>query len=460
MTIYQPDISSRSGPKYRAIAQAIGDDIAAGRLAPGTRLPAHRDLAWRLGVTVGTVSRAYGEAAKLDLIGGEVGRGTYVLEPARAETTSLAGPVSHLIEMTQNSPPLGPHGAALSDSLQHLAAIPNGNALLGYNTEIGPEVHRRAGAAWLRRVGLNVGADDIIMMGGAQLALLSALMTFSKANDPVLLEQLTYSQLIDEVHFTQRHPVPLAMDDEGIEPQALDTACRETGAKLLFLVPTLQNPTNAVMSLARRQAIIEVARRHDLLMVEDDVYGYLLQERPPPIAALAPERTIYITSASKCLAPGLRVAWVVAPRDRLPRLAEAARIITVTQPGVMGAVASHWIDGGRAETLLHWLRREVAARYGIAREKLAGLDWHGHEAAFHVMLKLPAPWHSDDFTAAARMAGITVQPISSFTVGVGALVEAVRVTLTQVSDHETLGQALATLRNILERGPSRPRAVI
>ncbi|MBT7760104.1 MAG: PLP-dependent aminotransferase family protein, partial [Rhodospirillaceae bacterium] len=123
-------------------------------------------------------------------------------------------------------------------------------------------------------------------------------------------------------------------------------------------------------------------------------------------------------------------------------------------------VASHWIDGGRAETLLHWLRREVAARYGIAREKLAGLDWHGHEAAFHVMLKLPAPWHSDDFTAAARMAGITVQPISSFTVGVGALVEAVRVTLTQVSDHETLGQALATLRNILERGPSRPRAVI
>ena len=113
MTIFQPDISGRSGPKYRAIAQAIGDDIAAGHLPPGTRLPTHRDLAWRLGVTVGTVSRAYNEAAKLNLIGGEVGRGTYVLEPATADATSLAPPHlsprgGHLIEMTQTPPPGSP----------------------------------------------------------------------------------------------------------------------------------------------------------------------------------------------------------------------------------------------------------------------------------------------------------------------------------------------------------------
>ena len=362
--------------------------------------------------------------------------------------------------MTQNQPPLGPHGAALADSLRKLADLPNGNALLGYNTEIGPERHRRAGAAWLRRVGLNVGADDIIIMGGAQLALLSTLMTFSRANDPVLLEELTYSQLLDEVHFTQRLPISVAMDDQGMDPDALDAACAESGAKLLFVVPTLQNPTNAVMSLERRLAIVDVARRHDLLVVEDDVYGYLIKDRPAPIAALAPERTIYITSASKCLAPGLRVAWVTAPRDRLARLAEAARIITVTQPAVMGAIASQWIDEGRADTLLQWMRRETAARYTIAREKLAGLDWQGHEAAFHVMLNLPEPWRADDYAAATRMAGITVQPMSAFTTQVDTMIQSVRVTLTQVSDHETLGRALDVLRDILERGPGRPRAVI
>ncbi|MBT3370356.1 MAG: PLP-dependent aminotransferase family protein [Rhodospirillaceae bacterium] len=460
MTIYQPDITGRSGAKYRAIAQVIGEDIASGHLAPGTRLPPHRDLAWRLGVTVGTISRAYREAARLHLVGGEVGRGTYVQDPADTGPASLAPSRNHLIEMTQNSPPLGPHGAALADSLRTMAEQGHGNALLGYNTEIGPEAHRRAGAKWLARVGLEVTADDVILMGGAQAALLSTLLSFSRADDPVLLERLTYSQLIDGVHFTQRRPVAVAIDDEGIVPAALDAACTVSGAKLLFLVPTLQNPTNAVMSLERRKAIVEVARQHDLLLVEDDVYGYLVQDRPPPIASLAPERTIYITSASKCLAPGLRVAWVTAPRTRLLRLAEAARVITVTQPGLTGAVASQWIEDGRAEDLLQWQRRETAARYEIAAQQLAGLDWHGHEAAYHVLLNLPAPWRADDFAAAARQDGIAISTLAPFAVEADDAEQAVRVTLSQPPDRATLTAALSSLRNILERGPNRPRAII
>jgi DNA-binding transcriptional MocR family regulator len=460
MTIYQPDIAGRAGPKYRAIAQAIGEDIASGQLAPGTRLPPHRDLAWRLGVTVGTISRAYKEAARLNLVGGEVGRGTYVQDPADTGPTSLAPARNHLIEMTQNSPPLGPHGAALAESLRTLADSRNGNALLGYNSEIGPEAHRRAGAKWLARVGLDVTADDVILMGGAQAALLSALLSFTRANDKVLLERLTYSQLIDGVHFTERHPIPVAIDDEGLEPAALDAACAASGAKVLFLVPTLQNPTNAVMSLERRQAIVEVARRHDLLLVEDDVYGYLIQDRPPPIATLAPERTVYITSASKCLAPGLRVAWVTAPRARLLRLAEAARVFTVTQPALTGAVASQWIEDGRAEELLRWQRQETAARHEIAAQRLAGLDWRGHEAAYHVLLRLPAAWRADDFAAAARQDGIAISPLAPFAVGLDEAEQAVRITLSQPPNRDTLNRALVALRNILERGPNRPRAII
>jgi len=461
MTIYQPDLAGRTGPKYRAIALAIGEDIAAGRLAPGARLPPHRQLAWRLGVTIGTVSRAYKEAARLNLIGGEVGRGTYVRDPMDAGVASLAEAHSHLIEMTQNSPPLGPHGAALANSLSTLSQMRNGNALLGYNTEIGPAPHRRAGAAWLARVGLNVAADDVIMVGGAQLALLSTVMSFSQAGDPVLLEQLTYSQLIDGVHFSQRRPVAVAMDAEGVDPAALDTACAESGAKLLFLVPTLQNPTNAVMSLARRKAIVAVARRHDLLLVEDDVYGYVIRDRPPPIATLAPERTIYITSASKSLAPGLRIAWVTAPRPQLQRLAEAARIISVTQPGLTGAVATQWIEDGEAEALLQWQRQETAARHAVAEIELAGLDWRGHAASFHALLSLPPPWRADDFTAAARQAGIAILPLTPFAVSAEMVEDqAVRISISQPSNHAILANALRTLRDILERGPGRPRAII
>ena len=464
MTIYQPDISGRTGPKYRAIAEAIGEDIASGRLTPGTRLPPHRDLAWRLGVTVGTVSRAYGEAARQNLIGGEVGRGTYVQDPVDTGPASLVPGGGHLIEMTQNSPPLGPHGVALTDSLRTLAESRNGNALLGYNTEIGPEVHRQAGADWLARVGLDVAADDVIVMGGSQVSLLSTLLSCSRANQPVLLEQLTYSQLIDAVHFTERRPVAVAMDEEGIEPGALDAACAVSGAKLLFLVPTLQNPTNGVMSLSRRREIVDVARRHDLLLVEDDVYGYVIEKPPPPIATLAPERTIYLTSASKCLAPGLRVSWITAPRPQLARLAEAARIVTVTQPALTGAVVAQWINDGRAEALLHWQRRETAARHAIAAEHLAGLDWRGHEAALHIWLTLPPPWRSDDFTAAARQGRNGDARLAPFTVQSEVPPDgpsrAVRITLSQPPDQLTLTRALLALRDILNRGPNRPRAII
>ena len=460
MTIYQPDLSDRPGPKYRAIAQAIAEDIASGRLTPGTRLPPHRDLAWRLGVTVGTISRAYGEAARLNLVDGEVGRGTYVQDPADSGPTSLMEPHPHLIEMTQNSPALGPHGAALGDSLRSLAAARNGNALLGYNSEIGPLAHRQAGAQWLSRVGLNVSADDVIIVGGAQSALLSTLQSFSHAGDPVLLEALTYSQLIDGVHFTQRRGVAVALDDKGITPDALDAACTASGAKLLFLVPTLQNPTIGVMSLARRQAIVDVARRHDLLIVEDDVYGYLIKDRPAPITSLAPERTIYITSASKSLAPGLRVAWVTAPRHHLSRLAEAVRITTVTQPALTGAVVSQWIEDGRAEDLLLWQRQETAARYEIAAKYLDGMDWRGHAAAFHVLLHLPPPWQADDFAARARQIGITVSPLTPFAVQANDAAQAIRITLSQSPDRATLERALSTLRDLWARGPNRPRAII
>ena len=78
MTNWTPDLSGRNGPRYRAIADALAEDVRGGRLAAGTRLPTHRDLAWRLKMTIGTVSRAYAEAERRGLVAGEVGRGTYV----------------------------------------------------------------------------------------------------------------------------------------------------------------------------------------------------------------------------------------------------------------------------------------------------------------------------------------------------------------------------------------------
>ena len=109
---------------------------------------------------------------------------------------------------------------------------------------------------------------------------------------------------------------------------------------------------------------------------------------------------------------------------------------------------------------MQWQRRKIAARFKIARQALDGLDWRGHPSAFHVMLHLPPPWTGDIFAAAARQAGITIQPISAFDAGADYAGQEVRITLTQVADHDILAKALSTLRRIMERGPNRPRAVI
>ncbi|MDP6344865.1 MAG: PLP-dependent aminotransferase family protein [Alphaproteobacteria bacterium] len=465
MTIYLPELQEHTGPKYRAIADAIGQDIASGRLPPRSRLPAQRDLAWRLGVTVGTISRAYAEAARRGLLEGTVGRGTFVRAAAATPAERLTPGTGGLVELTQNAPPQGPHAGALSATLHDIAAGRDGPDLLGYMPEVGPPRHRQAGAEWLRRIGLQADPEGMMLCGGAQQGLSLALSAFSGPGDGILLEDLSYPQLIDAVHFAGRRPLSVAMDDQGIRPEALGAACRASGARLLFVVPTLQNPTNAVMSPARRQALVEVARRHDLLIVEDDVYGFLIEDRPPPIASLAPERTIYLASVSKCLAPGLRVAWLAAPEAQLGRLADAMRILQVALPALMGEIVGRWIEDGTAEQLLDWQRAEIAARHAIAREAFEGLEMRDHPASLHLLLSLPKPWTGDDFTAAARQRGIIILPLAPFLAtadddGAKSHGEAVRLSLGQAVSRAALAEALASLREILRRGPSRPRAII
>ena len=178
MTIFAPRIEGRPGPKYMAIAQAIADDIATGALSPGARMPPHRDLAWRLGVTVGTVSRAYAQAQRRGLVHGEVGRGTYVLDPLSTGATSFEqGALAPLgdnapIEMTRNAPPQGPHADALAASLGALATAEPAALypLLAYHEAAGPPSHREAGCAWLARVGLETAADALIMTTPPQQA--------------------------------------------------------------------------------------------------------------------------------------------------------------------------------------------------------------------------------------------------------------------------------------------------
>ena len=263
MTIWQPDLSAHAGPRYIGIANALAADVLNGTLPAGSQLPTHRDLAYRIGVTVGTVTRAYAEARRRGLIAGEVGRGTYVLGVQQDEVPQPVdvSPDDHsgVVNLSTNSPASGDQAAKLAESLATLSRRSDLDRLMYYERNGGLQSHRAAGARWIAKAGLDVSPDNLVVTNGAQHGLLVALSAVARPGDVVATEEFTYTGMRALADMLGVRLVPVAMDEDGIMPEALEEVCQSGTVRAVYTTPTIQNPTNAVMPLARRQRIAEIA---------------------------------------------------------------------------------------------------------------------------------------------------------------------------------------------------------
>jgi DNA-binding transcriptional MocR family regulator len=408
--MWLPDLAGRSGPKYRSIADAIDDDVQRGALRAGARLPPHRDLADHLGVTVTTVTRAYTEAARRGLISGHVGRGTFI-RGSEPEETPRPGPIDMSINVLMPDREV----AVLESRLFQRRVLP-WTELLGYVPTEGHPRHRQAMASWLGRLGLPTNPDHVVLTAGAQHALATTFAALTKPGDTVLVEELTYSVvrlLAEQVHVKLRG---VSMDGEGLRPEALDSACRTSRARVLYCMPRLQNPTSAVMSDRRRRQIAAVADKYRLTVIEDDVYGFLTPERSP-LARLIPARTVFVTSLSKSLFPGLRLGCAVAPPGILEKITAAVYASMLMTSPIGADLLSGWLEDGTAARIVEWKRHEVAARQAMARRILGSERLLTSPSSPHVWLHLPPRWSSDAFVAQARARGVVVNGSDQFAVG-------------------------------------------
>jgi DNA-binding transcriptional MocR family regulator len=456
-----PAIADRPGPKYLRIADALAEDIYSGRLAAGDRLPTHRELAWRLSVTVGTVSRSYAEAERRGLIVGEVGRGSFVRPGARSSQTidmpGVAAPKA--IELGVNRPPAHLNRAEFSAALLRLSKDDRLPELMNYQAHTGAWDHRDAGASWISQRGLSYTASNVLVTSGAEHAIASAIMGLTDPGDTILVENLTWSgvRALGSLHRLQLKPV--AMDEQGLNPDALEAACRTSGARVLYCMPTIHNPTTTFMPSDRRRAIADIARRWGVTIVEDDVYGFLPEDAPPALSAYAPECCIYITAASKCIAPGLRVGFAAVPNDRIGRFSAASRALNWMAPPAMADIVSGWIRDGTADQLALRIRSDVRRRQVVAARVLEGLTFRTHPAAFHLWLDLPEPWRGGDVVRTAAQRGLSMTATEMFVPGRGEPPHALRVTISATEDEAELETGLATLRDILESRPEPCLAV-
>ncbi|GGX76162.1 putative HTH-type transcriptional regulator [Pseudoduganella dura] len=436
------------------IADALQAAVADGSLKPGDRLPPQRQLAARLHVDLTTITRAYDEARRRNLLEGRGARGTYVAAP-KVELTSI-------LDLSMNTPP-PPDGVDFDDMLkQGLSQVlmRTDNALLmTYHLGGGSDSDRKAGARWLEPMFGHPDSRQLVVCPGAQAAIAALILALTEPGDVILAEPTSYPGLRAAATQFGRRIVAVEADRHGMVPGMLEEACRRHKPGLVYLNPTLQNPTAITMPECRRKELAGIAKRCNVRIVEDDPYWLLADAPPPPIATFAPEQVYYISTLSKCLTPGLRVAFVLIRNpDERERFLVALRSFALMVAPLTAALATQWILDGSADGLMEGVRNEARLRHRMARDILAG-RYSGSGDGLHAWLELPAYWTSSQLARAADSEGIAVTPAEAFATD-GGYVNAVRISLGSIRDRGHLQAGLQRLSRLLARRPESFTAAV
>ena len=454
-----PAISKADGPLYLAIAEALAGDILSGALSGGTRLPPQRALAEALGIDFTTVSRAYAEAGRRGLVDGRVGQGTYVRAGGRAATGAAP---SGIVDMSMNLPPRFDDPSLVArmwDGVSALEADGGLDLLLRYQEAGGAGRDRSAGVQWVSPRVPDTSVDRMLVCPGTQSALLAVAGVLVAPGETICAEALTYPGFRALAAHIRIQVVGVAMDGNGIIPEAFDATCREHRPKALYCTPNLHNPTTLTLPLSRREALVAVARRHGVPIIEDDAYGALPDAPVPSLAALAPDLVYHVAGLAKCIAPALRIAYLAVPDARAAaRVAGAIRATACMASPLTAAVASRWIEDGTAVAVLEAIRREARARQSIAATCLPSNLADADPQGFHVWLRLPEPWTRGEFSAHLRSAGIGVVGSDAF--ALTAPPEAVRLGLGAAAGRAELEQGLRFAADLLARSPALASMVV
>lgn len=456
MTLWHPDIERYGGPRYLALAEALTEAIKGGDLPPGTRLPTHRDLARQLGVSVHTISQAYGEVRRRGYIAGETGRGTFVQAspPAAPDRHMLDRRHADVIDMSVIRPV---RSAGLHERLRAAFADLARDDAMAYMLSCRPiaglDAHRLAGATWLARLGVDAEPEQIVVTNGVAHGMTVALSALTEPGDVVATESVTDHGVIALANVLHFRLAGLETDDEGIRPDALDAACRRQSVKALVVTPNLTNPTALMMGAGRRRDLAAVAARHDITIVEDDAYGALLADRPAPIRAHAPDRTVYLTSLTKPVMAGLRTGYLTAPVPLIQRIVARVRATSWMATLLPAEIAARWMADGTLDAVITDQQAELRARNALVTRKLRDVWVRHHATGLHVWLSLPSPWRAENFVSQLRVRRVAVTSAEPFVVGRAAEPHAVRLCVGGPDSADVLAAALARVRDVLAMGP-------
>lgn len=306
-----------------------------------------------------------------------------------------------------------------------LAAEP-GKALQYSSTEGDPRLR----AALARRCtdgGLPCDPDDLLVTGGSQQGLTLVAATLLEPGDAVLVEQPSYLAALQCFAMAGARLVPVPCDADGLDPAALGDLIVKERPKLLYTVPTFQNPTGRTLPLQRRRAVAEIAARHGIWIVEDDPYSALrYRGQPVPDIAVQPgaqDRTIQLSTLSKTVAPGLRIGWMRAPQPLRRLLVIAKQAADLHTSTVDQAAAARYLETADLNAHIAGLRQVYAPRRdamaaALAEALPAGSVCSDPDGGMFIWVRLPGEVDTATLLPAALRAGVAFVPGAAFFAGV------------------------------------------
>lgn len=439
-----------------AVREALANRIDSGDLAPGVQLPTHRQLAVQFGIAVASATKVYAQLQASGHVVGEIGRGTFV-RARRSEVAwdpeNEARSTSKAIDLSFNHPTLPGQEAMVRHMLHELAASAEAKSLLHQQPPGGRARERQIMGEFLSdQRGVECAVGRTFLVGGAQQGLDVIARAVLGPHDRVAVDALTYPgfKMLAKSHGLELMPVACAVT--GTDLDALDALCGRSRVRAVYAMPTMHNPLSWVMSELNRRRLVDIARRHDVLIIEDASYSFLVEDAPEPLARLAPERTFYVTSLSKGLGTGLRLGAIVSPSRFKDRVISAIRASYWSLPSIVAEMGARWIEDGTLRCVERDLVEHARRRQLIAAEVFRGMNTVTGPTSMCLWMPLPEGLRMDRVAAALAERSVAVSKASAYAATRQAP-HALRIGLSSAESDGLLREALMKVRETVESFP-------
>lgn len=433
-----------------SMVDALEQDIRSGKLKTGDRLPTNRELAQKMGVNLTTITKAYAEAANRGLISAVVGKGTFVAANGCGRSSMLEALLDDKSLELSMGVPLTHCDQELLPVVEKVLRANDFRRYMRYSDLRGQPEHRGIGAEWIKRYGVDASPDSVVVTAGAQHAILCVFYALFRQGDRLATSALISPGVKAVAGRMGMRLEGVPMDEEGIIPDQLEALCKRQAIKGLYAAGRIQYPTNRKMSQRRREQLARVVLKHNLLLVENDLYAFLCERSNQTLSALVPKNSVYISSVSKAFYAGLRIAFICAPPKFSEHLTQGILDTVILASPLNAAIVCECLRSGLADSIIQCKRREMQERRAIFQKVFDKHEFSCPVESMAVWLHLPHRWSGANFEKHAYKNGLRVFGAERFAVGSIVPPNCIRVALSGPENSLVFEKALGVLKRAVE----------